>query len=101
MRVRWSGIARHQLDRHAAYIALDNPTAARQVVQRVRTAARGLATHPLKGRPGRVLDTRELVVAHTSLIVAYSVIGQTVFIDAVIHGAQEWPETFEDTDTES
>jgi len=95
MRVRWSRPARQQLDRQAAYIAIDNPVAARLVVQRVRAAARGLATHPLKGRPGRVLDTRELVVAHTSLIIAYKVIDQVVFIVAVMHGAQEWPESFD------
>ncbi len=43
----------------------------RAPMRRVRAAVRGLSTHPLKGRPGRVVDTRELVVAHTSLIVAY------------------------------
>jgi len=95
MGVRWSLPARQQLDRHTAYIAVDSPTAARQVVQRVRAATRGLADHPLKGRPGQVVDTRELVAAHTSLTVAYRVIGQTVFIVAVLHQAQEWPESFE------
>ncbi len=95
MRVRWSTPAHLQLDRHAAYIAIDSPNAARQVVRRVRVAVRGLSTHPLKGRPGRVVDTRELVVAHTSLIVAYRVAGQTVQIVAVVHQAQEWPESFD------
>lgn len=95
MRVRWSLPARQQLDRHAAQIAVDSPAAARQVVQRVRAASRALGDHPLIGRPGRVVDTRELVVAHTSLTVAYRAIGQTVFVVAVVHQAQAWPPSFE------
>jgi len=95
MRVRWTTPARLQLRAHARYISIDNKTAGRQVTQRVRRAVADLATHPLKGRPGRVLDTRELVVAHTSLTVAYRVTGQVVEVVAVTHQAQEWPESFE------
>ena len=62
----------------------------------VRSAVAGLATHPIKGRPGRVLDTRELVVAQTSLTVAYRVAGQIVEVIAVIHQAQECPERFDE-----
>ncbi len=99
MRVRWTTPARLQLRAHARYIALNNPAAARRVTQRVRSAVSGLATHPLKGRPGRVLDTRELVVAHTSLIVAYRVTDKVAEVIAVIHGAQEWPESFDDPES--
>ncbi len=95
MRVHWSTPARLQLDRQAAYIAVDNPTAARQVVARVREAVKGLATHPLKGRPGQVTDTRELVVPRTPFTVAYRVRDQTVEIVAVVHQSQQWPESFD------
>ncbi len=96
MRVRWSTPARLHLRSHARHIALDNPKAARGVVQRVRSAVAGLSTHPLKGRPGQVVDTRELVVAHTSLTVAYRIADHVVEIIAVIHQAREWPESFDD-----
>ncbi len=50
---------------------------------------------PQLGRRGRVKATRELVVAGTPFIVAYTVLrGQVVEILAVIHGAQEWPDEF-------
>ena len=68
---------------------------AHQVAVRVREAAQGLAAFPLQGRPGRILDTRELVVSRTPFTVAYRVADQIVEIIAVIHQAQQWPERFE------
>jgi len=41
------------------------------------------------------VDTRDLVVAHTSLTVAYRVADHVVEIIAVIHQAREWPESFD------
>jgi toxin ParE1/3/4 len=50
---------------------------------------------PQMGRRGRVKGTRELVIAGTPSIVAYTVLrGQVVEILAVIHGAQEWRAEF-------
>ena len=95
MRVCWSTPARLELRRQTRYIASDNPTAARQVAERVREAAKRLAAYPLLGRPGRVVDTRELVVPRTPFTLAYRVTGQIVEIIGVVHQAQEWPESFE------
>lgn len=95
MRVRWATPARLDLRRHVRYIAIDSPAAARQIAKRVREAVAVLATHPLMGRPGRVVDTRELVIPHTPFTVAYRVKGQTVEIVGVIHQAQEWPDSFD------
>jgi toxin ParE1/3/4 len=96
MRARWSAAARRQLDRQATYIAADSPDAARLVVSRVRAAVRRLAAYPQQGRPGQVVDTRELVVPRTSLTVAYRVRGQVVEIIAVVHQSQQWPESFDE-----
>jgi addiction module RelE/StbE family toxin len=93
MRVRWLRRARRQVDEIGAYIARDNPAAADRVVERIRQAADRLAAHPLMGRQGRVIDTRELVVPGTPYIVAYRVRGQSVQILAVQHSAQRWPES--------
>jgi toxin ParE1/3/4 len=46
------------------------------------------------GHPGQIVDTRELVVPRTPFTVAYRVVDQTVEIIAVIHQAQQWPESF-------
>src|SRR5579872_5198664 len=95
MRVRWTVAARDDLRRHIRFIALDNPGAARLVATRVKEAASGLASNPLMGRAGQVLDTRELVVPRTPFTLAYSVTGQHVNIVAVMHQAPQWPESFD------
>jgi toxin ParE1/3/4 len=49
---------------------------------------------PYLGRPGRVEDTRELVVSGTPYIVVYTVLDDLVVIIAVQHDAQKWPDRF-------
>jgi toxin ParE1/3/4 len=95
MRVRWTARARDGFRWQTRYIARDSPAAARQVATRVRDAVHSLATHPLQGRPGRVVDTRELVVPRTPFTVAYRVREQTVEVVGIVHQAQQWPESFE------
>ena len=46
------------------------------------------------GRPGRVADTRELVLPGTSYVIAYR-LREAVEILSVMHGAREWPDKFE------
>ena len=53
-----------------------------------------LVTFPEMGRRGRVLGTRELVIASQPYLVAYRIRGQTIHILAVLHGAQKWPDRF-------
>ena len=74
---------------------MDSPTAAREVAARIRKAASSLADHPLMGREGKVIDTRELLVPRTPYTLAYRVRGQVVEIVGVIHQSRQWPETFE------
>jgi toxin ParE1/3/4 len=50
--------------------------------------------HPYLGRPGRVANTRELVVTSTPFIVAYRVVSDRIEILAVFHGARRWPDSF-------
>ena len=75
-------------------IAADNPTAASRMVERIRVAVKRLAASPALGRPGRVADTRELVIPHTPYIVPYRVKGDVVQIITILHGAQRWPDKF-------
>jgi len=65
MRVGWLRKALRNLDDEAAYIATDNASAARIVVERILAAVVMLAEHPGLGRPGRVPGTRERVVKKT------------------------------------
>jgi len=91
MRVKWLRTALRNLDEEASYIALDDPGAARLVVERVLNAVEGLVEHPAIGRPGRVPGTRELVVPRTRYIVPYRVRGETIEVLRVFHTSRRLP----------
>jgi toxin ParE1/3/4 len=95
MGVRLTPRARDGFHRQTRYIARDSPAAARRVARRVRDAVHSLATHPLQGHPGRVVDTRELVVPRTPFTVAYRVREQIVEVVGIVHQEQQRPESFE------
>ena len=94
MKIRWSPTAVSDLKSIRNYIAKDSPTAARKFATRIKEAAERLANFPLSGRAGRVPGTRELVIPGTSYIAAYAIQGDEVLIPAVLHGRQNWPESF-------
>ena len=91
MDIVWTPRAQQHLMGISTDIAQDNPTAARQTVDRIRDAVAHLTTHPAMGRVGRITGTRELVIAGTPYIVAYRVRKRSVRILAVLHSAQRWP----------
>ncbi len=89
MRVRWLRTALANLDAEAEYIAEDNPAAAGRVVLRILRAVDLLKKNPAMGRAGRVVGTRELVVAGTPYIVPYRVRGEALEILRVFHAARK------------
>ncbi|MCZ7560373.1 MAG: type II toxin-antitoxin system RelE/ParE family toxin [Burkholderiaceae bacterium] len=91
MRVRWLRKALVDLDEEAAFIASEDPAAARMVVQRIVLAVDDLGEHPGIGRPGRVPGTRELVVPRTRYVVPYRVRGGAVEILRVFHTSRRPP----------
>lgn len=94
MQVKWHRRARQDLREVRTYIAEDNPQAAAKVAQSILQAIERLPNNPGIGRPGRVMDTRELVIAGTPYLVPYRVIGDVIVILRVLHGAQKWPNRF-------
>jgi toxin ParE1/3/4 len=91
MRVRWLRTALRNLDEEALYIAADDPATARLIVRRVLEAVAQLADQPGLGRPGRVPNTRELVVARTRYIVPYRVKRDAVEVLRVFHTSRRLP----------
>lgn len=91
MKLRWLRTALRNLDDEAAYIATDDPAAARLVVKRVLDAVALLADQPGIGRPGRVPGTRELVVPKTRYLVPYRVRGDVVEVLRVFHTSRRLP----------
>ena len=92
MRLEWSLFAQADRDAIFDYIEADSPQAAITVDDRIQVQVEGLMQFPASGRPGRIEETRELVILRTPYIAAYRIAGNTVRILRVLHGAQQWPE---------
>jgi toxin ParE1/3/4 len=91
LRLKWTQRALRQLLDAQEHIARENPTAAKQVVERIATAASRLLHYPMMGRVGRISGTHELVVNRTPYFIVYVLMGDTVQIVRVLHGKQSWP----------
>jgi toxin ParE1/3/4 len=94
MRVRWTTPAKQQFVGAFEYIAEQNRGAAARIADQIWESTQVLVRHPKAGREGRVAGTRELVIAGTPFVVAYSIEKSAVRIVAVLHAAREWPEEF-------
>lgn len=94
MRLTWSAFALSDRDAIFTFIESENPTAAILVDERIVVAVRRLIAFPASGRVGRIAGTRELVISGTPYVAAYTITESTIRILRVLHGAQEWPETF-------
>jgi addiction module RelE/StbE family toxin len=88
----WSAFAFADREGIFTHIEADNPRAAIAIDERIAAAARHLIEFPESGRPGRVANTRELVITGTPYIAAYAVSANTIRILRVLHGAQRWPD---------
>ena len=96
MLVQWTRRALRRLDQHASSVATVSPQAAEEMTERIRLLVDGLAAHPLIGRKGRSLGTRELVAENGRYVVVYRVRGQTVQVITVHNTRQAWPEDWRD-----
>ncbi len=85
--IKWLKKALKNIDAEAEYIAKENPKAAQQVVQKVYDAVSLLADNPALGHPGRIHNTRELVIPDTRYLVPYRVNSKmkTIEIFRVFH----------------
>jgi toxin ParE1/3/4 len=95
LRLRWTRLAEKDLDNIAAYIGQDSPAAAARVVLELIEQTEALLTrHVGVGRPGRVLGTRELVIAGLPYIIPYRVRDNDIEILRVLHTSRRWPSDF-------
>ena len=94
LKIRWLRRAIANLEAEAAFIAEERPEAAATVVTRIVEAVELLAEQPALGRSGRVVGTRELVVAGTPYLVPYRVRRDAVEILRVFHTARRPPKTW-------
>ena len=73
MRVSWPVRADRDLEQVFDYVLEQNPGAARRVQHAIHDQVDRLGEFPGLGRPGRVPNTRELMIARSPYIAAYEV----------------------------
>ena len=94
MKLRWLKAGTRSLRLVHARIAMDNPGAAKRVVERIESSVNNLASFPTSGRVGQILGTCELVVPGLPYIVVYRLSIEAVEILRVFHASQDYPASF-------
>jgi len=94
MQLRWLRAALLNLDEEAAYIATEDPAAARLVVGRIVTAVNLLVGQPALGKPGRLPGTRELLVPKTRYLIPYRIRADQIEILRVLHTSRKPPKSW-------
>lgn len=91
MQLRWTEDAANDLEQITDYLFEHAPERAANMVRTVYDAPAALLAFPLRGRPGKKLGTRELVLSPLPYVVVYTVRGDLIYITRILHGAQLWP----------
>lgn len=94
VKIVWTCLAIADLDNAYDYIVEERPTAAAHTIERIEKAIQSISRYPGMGRPGRIEQTRELIVSGTPFIIPYRVKNNKIEILAVMHGARRWPDSF-------
>ena len=90
MNIRWLPRAQHDRRDQLDYIAQENPLAAIGQDEQIERQLNMLLVHTKMGRPGRVADTRELVISSTPFVVVYRLQARHIEIVRLLHSAQQW-----------
>lgn len=93
MIIVWLPRAIKNRDSQIDYIAQNNPRAAMAQGDRIQEQIDQLIEHPGMGRPGRIKNTRELVISGTPFVVVYRYQRRAKRIEVIrlLHGSQQWP----------
>jgi plasmid stabilization system protein ParE len=74
------------------YLFENHPELAITTIQRIFKSVSELKLFPARGRPGRKERTRELVLTQLPYLAVYELVGETIRVLRVLHGARRWPE---------
>jgi len=92
IRIRWTQPAAHDLTKICDYInERDGAKTARRVAVTIYEGISSLTQFPHRGRPGRKLNTRELIFPGLPFLAVYRVRAEVIEINRILHGAQIWP----------
>ena len=91
MEVRFSESSLEDLRSIREYICANNEESAKKVVAHILEQVETILAHnPAIGRAGRVLGTREFVIARYPYILPYLVREDTIYILRVLHTSRKW-----------
>lgn len=97
MQLKWTEPATRDLEHIETYISRENSllVAIDVVLNIINTCELVLLNYPNAGRPGRVRNTRELVIDGIPFVVVYRVLARLDQLQVlrVLHDAQQWPAT--------
>ena len=91
MQLRWSEDAADDLERITNYLFEETPQHAPALVRAIYKAPAALLSFPHRGRPGKKVGTREIVLSPLPYIVIYRIAGDVIHVLRILHGAQKWP----------
>lgn len=86
----WEPDARLQYASVIDYIAARNPAAADRLADMFDESLDRACRFPYIGRPGRVLDTRELIV-HPNYLAIYRITPDAIDVLRILHARQLYP----------
>ena len=89
--LEFSARAIFNMENIEAYIAADNPVAARKVVDAIMGSSKRLMTFPMLGREGRNSGTRELVLDCYPYVIVYRLTSTKVKVLTVLHQSRLYP----------
>ena len=92
MRIVWTTSAVIDLEQISDYLLEKHPELATTTIQRIFGSVSELKLFPARGRPGRKEGTRELVLTQLPYLAVYELVGETIRVLRVLHGARRWPE---------
>lgn len=92
MKIRLMKAAIRDLREAQAYIAMDSPAAARQIVLRLQKVIELVASRPDIGRLSTDKKTREWSVPGLPYVIPYRVVGDVLEIVRIWHTSRDRPE---------
>lgn len=91
MQVRWALAATDDLENIANYLFEKTPENAARLIREVYDAASSLRNFANRGRPGKKIGTRELLMSSLPYVIVYDIRSDIVHIVRILHSSQDWP----------
>jgi plasmid stabilization system protein ParE len=91
MRIRWTEPAAQDFTICDYIEEHDSPSAAHRVALAIYQRVDSLSQFPRRGRPGRKLNTRELILPDLPFVAVYRVREDVVEINRILHTSRDRP----------